>query len=95
MRPPATPVRPVAARRRCRIAHGQLLTSLLTQPFGFFVAVVATLIIPFTGLGLVTGKWRGPSMFWLSWHWRYWVWGGVAILLLGWGFKIMMVKTGH
>ena len=75
-------------------SHGHWLTSLATQPFGFLVAALALVLIPLTGFGLVTGQWRGPSMFFLAWHWRYWVFGGLGILLLGWIYKIISVKGG-
>jgi len=74
-------------------SHGHILTSFLTQPFGFAIAVFALLAIPFTANSLVTGRWRGPSMFFFQWYWRYWVFGTIAIFLLGWIYKIIIVTT--
>jgi len=75
-------------------AHGHLLRSFLTQPFGFLVAALATALVPLSLIGLATGKWRGPSTFWIAWHWRTWTYGGIIYILAAWGFKIWMVKSG-
>ena len=74
-------------------AHGHLLASLLTQPFGFGVALIATLLLPFTLIGMIRGKWVGPSTFVLGWYWHSWVFGGVGLLLVGWLYKIMIVRA--
>ena len=74
-------------------AHGHLLLSLLTQPFGFAVALLAAVLLPLAIVGIVTGTWKGPSMYWLSWHWRTWVFGGMGVLILGWIYKIMIVRA--
>lgn len=73
-------------------SHGHVLRSLLTQPFGFAVALLSLTLIPLTGWGVATGKWKGPSMFWLAWHWQWWVYGGLAILALGWFYKTIIIK---
>jgi hypothetical protein len=73
-------------------AHGHVLRSFLTQPFGFAVALVAFALLPLTFWGFVSGSWKGPSMFWLSWYWRTWVFGGLGILLLGWLYKIIIIR---
>jgi len=73
-------------------AHGHILTSFLTQPFGFTVALVALIAGCLSLVGIFTGKWIGPAMFTLQWYWRLWVFGGVGILVFGWVYKIMMVR---
>ncbi|HVT81889.1 MAG TPA: DUF2752 domain-containing protein [Phycisphaerae bacterium] len=73
-------------------SHGYLLRSFLTQPFGFAVALLAAVLVPLTLWGAVTGTWKGPSMFWLGWHWQYWVYGGLALLALGWIYKSIIIK---
>jgi hypothetical protein len=73
-------------------AHGQILASLLCQPFGFAVALIATLLIPLTLLGALTGKWMGPSGFTLGWYWPTWVFGGVGLLIAAWIYKIILIK---
>jgi hypothetical protein len=75
-------------------AHGHILRSFITQPFGFLVALLATALVPLTLVGVVTGKWRGPSMFWLGWHWKWWTYGGIIYLAAAWLFKICAVKMG-
>jgi hypothetical protein len=75
-------------------AHGQLLASFITQPFGFTVGLVAAILVPLSFIGLVTGKWRGPSMFTLNWYWRYWLYGGLTILLGAWVYKVWAVRHG-
>jgi len=75
-------------------AHGHLIQSFLTQPFGFAVALLAALLVPLTLIGVTTGKWVGPSMFWINWHWQYWVFGGIGTLLLGWVYKIIIIRMG-
>jgi hypothetical protein len=76
-------------------AHGHLVASLFTQPFGFAVALLAVVLIPLTSFGLVTGKWIGPSMFALSWYWRRWLYTGITIFVLGWLYKIIMITMAH
>ncbi len=75
-------------------AHGHILTSLETQPFGFAVAVVALLAGCLSAFGAVTGRWIGPSMFMLQWYWQVWVYGGLGLLLGAWVYKITMVHYG-
>jgi Protein of unknown function (DUF2752) len=74
-------------------AHGHILASLLTQPFGFAVALLATLLIPLALIGIITGKWKGPSTFWLSWYWPTWVFSFVGILLAGWIYKVIVIRA--
>jgi hypothetical protein len=75
-------------------SHGHWVASFLTQPFGFVVALVALILVPLTGWGLATGKWKGPSMFWLNWYWTYWVFGSVALLVVSWIYKIIIARQG-
>jgi hypothetical protein len=75
------------------LAHGEFMASFLTQPFGFAVGLLALLLIPLTAVGMVTGRWMGPSMFMLSWYWRVWVFGGLGLMAVAWGYKIAMVKS--
>ena len=77
------------------LAHGNVLTSLATQPFGFAVGLLGLILVPLTAMGMVTGRWVGPSMFYLSWYWRVWVYGGLGLMAVAWGYKIVMVKSGH
>jgi hypothetical protein len=75
-------------------AHGNWGMSFYTQPFGFTVGLVAAMLIPLTSVGMITGRWLGPSSFWLSWHWRMWVYGGILLLVAAWVYKIWLVKSG-
>ena len=75
-------------------AHGHILTSFLTQPFGFSVALVATIASAFAIAGVLTGKWYGPSAFVLGWYWRLWVFGGIGLLAIGWVYKCIVVRMG-
>jgi hypothetical protein len=75
-------------------SHGNLTRSLFTQPFGFAVALLATILVPLTAVGVVTGRWLGPSMFWLNWYWWMWVYGGLLLLLGAWAYKIWLVWVG-
>ena len=75
-------------------AHGHILTSLLTQPFGFTVAAVALLAGSLSLVGLITGKWIGPSMFKLQWYWRVWVFGSIGMLIFGWVYKATVIRMG-
>ena len=76
-------------------SHGQLIASFITQPFGFYVALVAFVTSILTFLGLITGRWYGPSMFTLAWYWKTWFFSSVGILLVAWGYKILLVRLGH
>ena len=80
-------------------AHGRLISSFTTQPFGFLVGLLAACVVPLSLIGMATGRWLGPTPFWLSWHWRWWVYGGLMYLLVAWIFKIvsyrMMVAGPH
>lgn len=75
-------------------SHGHLIRSFLTQPFGFVVGLLGAVLVPLCLMGMVTGSWVGPSMFWLGWHWRYWVFGTLGILVLSWIYKII-IYTHH
>jgi hypothetical protein len=75
-------------------AHGNWGMSLFTQPFGFAVGLLAALLIPLTSIGMITGRWLGPTAFWMGWYWRMWVYGGIAFLLAAWLYKIWLVKSG-
>ena len=75
-------------------AHGHVVTSFLTQPFGFTVALVALIAGALSLVGLITGKWFGPAMFTLQWYWRVWVFGGIGMLVFGWVYKCMMIRLG-
>lgn len=72
-------------------AHGHVFTSFTTQPFGFALALVAFLLLPLTLVGVITGKWYGPSTFKLAWHWRWWMYGGTAIFFVAWLYKIALI----
>ncbi len=73
-------------------AHGHILRSFLTQPFGFAVGLLAALLLPLTFMGMITGRWIGPSMFWLGWHWKTWVILTLVILVGGWIYKIIIYQ---
>jgi len=73
-------------------SHGHPIRSFLTQPFGFVVGLLGAVLLPLTLMGIGTGRWIGPSMFWLGWHWRYWVFGTVGILALAWVYKIIIYR---
>jgi hypothetical protein len=77
-----------------RFAHGQLLASFLTQPFGFLVGLLAVILVPLTAIGIVAGRWLGPSMFTLNWYWRLWLFGGMGWIAGAWIYKILIVKSG-
>jgi hypothetical protein len=74
------------------LAHGHVVASFLTQPFGFVVGLLAVILVPLTLVGVITGLWRGPSMWVLGWHWRYWTYGSLALLLGAWVYKIIIVQ---
>jgi hypothetical protein len=74
------------------LAHGHVIMAFLTQPFGFAVGALAVILLPLTVLGMVSGIWKGPSMFVLGWYWRYWTYGGLALLLGAWVYKIILVQ---
>ncbi len=74
------------------VAHGQWLAAILTQPAGAtvgFLALAATIIAI---AGLTTGQWYGPSLFFLSWNLRRLVIGALLLVLLGWGYKVLVMS---
>jgi hypothetical protein len=73
-------------------SHGHLVDSFLTQPFGFAVGVLAVAAIILCAIGAVTGRWVGPDSFSLGWHWRKWVFSGLAIFIGGWIYKIIVIR---
>ena len=73
-------------------AHAHPLKSFLTQPFGFAVALIATLLLPLTLWGIVTGQWKGPSTFKLAWYWPWWTYGSIALLALAWVYKLIIAR---
>ncbi len=75
-------------------AHGPFAASFVAQPFGFLVGLVAALLLPLTLAGMISGRWLGPSMFTLGWYWRTWMYGGIAMLILAWIYKAIMVRAG-
>jgi hypothetical protein len=73
-------------------AHGQLQKAFLVQPFGFAVALLATILLPLTAWGIVTGQWIGLSTFSLAWHWRWWTYGSIALLIVAWLYKLVIAR---
>jgi len=77
------------------IIHGQILSGFVTQPFGAVFAIATVMAALLGLLGVATGRWYGPEPFWIAWHWRGILFGSLALLLLGWGYKIMFVNSAH
>jgi len=73
------------------VAHFNFVSAFLTQPFGAVLGLFAGAAGALALFGLISGKWIGPSMFWFQWHWKKWVFGGLGLLALGWGYKIVLV----
>jgi hypothetical protein len=77
------------------IAHGHWVMAFYTQPFGAAVGLLALAIALLSLIGLLTGRWIGPSMFLLNWYWRTIVAASLTLLAAAWIFKILLVKLGH
>jgi hypothetical protein len=73
-------------------AHAHPLKSLLTQPFGFTVALLATVLLPLTFWGMITGRWKGPSTFTLGWYWPWWTYGSIGLLAAAWVYKLVIAR---
>jgi hypothetical protein len=73
-------------------AHAKPLKSFLTQPFGFTVALVATVLLPLTLWGMIRGQWKGPSMFKLGWYWPWWTYGSIGLLVVAWAYKVIIAR---
>ena len=77
------------------IAHGNLAMAFYTQPFGAIVGLLAILIGTLSLVGLVSGRWIGPSMFTLNWYWRSIFTASAVVLGAAWIYKILMIKLGY
>lgn len=74
------------------VAHGQWIAALLAQPAGAslgFLAVAASLL---GVMGLVTGRWFGPSAFFLGWNLRRLLIAAILVVLAGWGYKVVVMS---
>ncbi|NNM86026.1 MAG: DUF2752 domain-containing protein [Phycisphaerales bacterium] len=79
------------------VSHGQWLTALATQPAGAAFGFLALALFALGTLSVVKGRWYGPSPFWLGWHWQRICWVSLLIVLLGWGYRVLVVRGffGH
>jgi hypothetical protein len=76
------------------VAHGHVAKAFFVQPFGAVVGLLAAAGTILGCAGVLWGKWFGPSLFTLQWHWRALLWGGGLLLAGGWVYKILMVRAG-
>jgi hypothetical protein len=76
------------------VAHGQWIQAIQTQPAGAAVGFVAVAAVVLGILGLVTGRWYGPSLFWLGWHWKKLLAAALLVILLAWGYKVLVMSAG-
>ncbi len=73
-------------------AHGDLLSSFITQPAGALLALLTAMAAVIGGYALVTGMSLGPigAMIWRP---RVII-AAAAVLLIAWGYKIVVI-TGY
>jgi hypothetical protein len=76
------------------VAHGNPVAGFVTQPFGALVGLLGVAGVVLGGLGLVTGKWLGPSPYRVNAYATSLLVVSVAILLLAWVYKIYAYKHG-
>ncbi len=77
------------------VAHGQFLQAIITQPFGAAVGFLALILLALAPIGLVTGRWVGPSTFTMGFYWQKILYGTLGLLGAAWGYKIVMVLNTH
>ncbi|WP_428389839.1 DUF2752 domain-containing protein [Mucisphaera sp.] len=68
-------------------ANGQLFSSLMTQPFGFLLAL-ALAVVFWQQLGTAALSWPGPHWTRMLISGRVWT-TTIILLALGWGWKIL------
>ncbi len=76
------------------VAHGDPVKAFITQPFGALVGILGIVLGVMSLVGIVTGKWMGPSAFILNWYWRSIFFVCLALLSLAWIYKIVAVRWG-
>ena len=73
-----------------RAAHGDLVGSFVTQPFGFFVAMLAVVFIAWAFVGQLRGR-----DLWIDLQtrdWFRWVVVSVTVMAFAWVYKIADVR---
>ncbi len=73
------------------VAHLQWFQAIATQPAGAAVGFLAIAAVIFGGIGMVTGRWTGPSPFFIAWHSRRITVCAVALVLAAWAYKIVIM----
>ena len=73
------------------LAHGNLPAAFVTQPFGALVGVLGFVGVALGGLGLVTGRWFGPSLTRVNFYATHILVVSLLILLGAWAYKIYAV----
>ena len=77
-----------------QVAHGQWLGAVATQPAGAALGLLAVAMVVLGAIGLITGRWHGPDLFWLSWHWKPVLLAVLALVLMAWVYKIAVTGAG-
>jgi hypothetical protein len=70
--------------------HGQLLQSLLVQPFGFLLFIAAVVFIVWVVSGALRGKDLGPVF--LRQNWKRWAISSALAMCAGWIYKLALTR---
>lgn len=77
-----------------QVAHGQWIAAIMTQPAGAALGILGVTAVILGMAGLLTGRWYGPSAFWIGWHWKKFLMVILVLILSAWGYKIMVTGAG-
>ena len=77
------------------VAHGQFLQAIITQPFGAAVGFLALILLALGPIGVITGRWMGPSTFAMGYYWQKILYGSLGLLFAAWAYKVVMVLHAH
>ena len=74
------------------VAHGHLLDAIMTQPAGAAVGLLGVAAVVLGSLGLFSGRWYGPSLFWFLWHRNTIAFYILMVVLLSWMYKLILMS---
>ncbi len=75
------------------VAHGQWIAAIVTQPAGATIGFLVLSAFILGTVGLLSGRWYGPSLFWLGWRLERIIIVATAIFIGAWVYKVLVASA--